>query len=252
MRARPGQEMIEDYLSRLREALRATPPERRDQIVSDVAQHISEALAEEPDPDDETVATLLDRTGTPEEIAAALDEAGGDERRHRPYGPPTTAAQPPSPVRAAVKLMYLGAAISVVTAFVDLLTISSLKGAIQKGTNTAARVHGLPRLTVGQVNSAATDDAVMAVIVSLVSAILWVFIARAGTDGQWSARVTASGLFGLDTLILLIGPADLGIRGPASGPTEAFLFIAWLIGLGAIVLLWQRASSAFFSASHKA
>jgi hypothetical protein len=89
----------------------------------------------------------------------------------------------------------------------------------------------------------------MAAIVSLVSVFLWLFIARAVTDGQSSARVTASGLFGLYTLMLLIGPADLSLRGPASRPTEAFLFFVWLIGLGAVVLLWQRASSEFFNVS---
>ena len=252
MRARPGQEMIEDYLSRLREALRSTPAERRDQIVSDVAQHIAEALAEELNPDEEIVATLLDRTGTAEEIAAALDETSGDERRHRPYGPPTVDRRPPSPVRAAVKLMYVGAAMSLVTALVDLLTRSGLKAAIEKGTNSAARAHGLPTLTTSQLNSSVIDNLVMAVIFSLVSVLLWVFIARASTDGQSSARITASGLFALDTLILLIGPADLSIRGPATQPTEVFLFIVWLIGLAATVLLWQRASSEFFNASHKA
>ena len=250
-RARPGEEMIEDYLSRLREALWSTPAERRDQIVSDVAQHIAEALAEEPNPDEETVGSVLDRIGTPQEIAAALDETSEDERSRQSYGEPTAQPQPPSPVRAAVKLMYVGAAMSIVTAFVDPLTRSGLKAAIEKGTNSAARIHGLPRLTTSQLSSSVIDNLVMAVIVSLVSVLLWVFIARASTAGQWSARVTASGLFGLNTLILLIGPADLSVRGPASRPTEACLFIVWLIGLGVILLLWQRASSGFFNASHK-
>ena len=252
MRARPGQEMIEDYLSRLREALRSTPAERRDQIVSDVAQHIAEALAEELNPDEEIVATLLDRTGTAEEIAAALDETSGDERRHRPYGPPTVGppASFPRPRRCQADVRR--------SSHEPRHRVGGPpdeewpEGRHREGDQQRRQAHGLPTLTTSQLNSSVIDNLVMAVIFSLVSVLLWVFIARASTDGQSSARITASGLFALDTLILLIGPADLSIRGPATQPTEVFLFIVWLIGLAATVLLWQRASSEFFNASHKA
>ena len=242
--ARPCEEMIEDYLRQLREALRSTPPERRDQIVSDVAQHIAEARAEEPSSDELTISRLLDRIGTPEAIAAASEEASDDSGRAA-----AGERQPPSPVRAAVRLMYAGAAMSILTAFVNLLTRSGLKSAIEQGLSSASRIHGLPRLTPGQVNSSVTAGIVMAVIVSVFGAFLWVFIARASRDGQWSARITATGLFGLGTLALLIGPADLSARGPASRATEACLLAVWLIGLAVIVLLWRRSSGKFFNGS---
>jgi uncharacterized membrane protein len=222
MRAHRNEEMVENYLGRLRKALRSMSAKRRDQIVSDLAQHIAEALAEEPNADEQVIGSLLDRIGTPEEIAAALAETSEDERNRVPYDPPTAGPQPPSSIRAATRLMYVGAAMSIVTAFVDFLSRSGLKVAIEKGTHTAARLHGLPRLTTSQLNSSVTDNLAMAIVVSMVSVLLWVFVARASTDGQWSARVTASGLFGLDTLILLIGPADLSLRG-ARVPAHASL-----------------------------
>lgn len=191
MRAGPSGEMIENYLGRLREALRSTPAERREQVVSDVAQHIAEALAEEPDPNEQTVASVLDRIGTPEEIAAALDEDSGADRNSRPHGSRQATPDPPAPVRTAVRLMYLGAAISVVAAFGDLLTRSELKSFFRNGTNLAHRLHGLPKLTPSQLNSAVTDNLAMAVIIWLVSVLLWLFIARAITTGQSSARGTA-------------------------------------------------------------
>lgn len=244
MSARPGEEMIEDYLRQLREALRSTSPERREQIVSDVAQHIAEARAEEPSSDELTISRLLDRIGAPEAIAAAFEETSDDGGRAT-----GGKRQPPSSVRAAVRLMYLGAAMSILTAFVDLLTRSGLKSAIEQGLNSASRVHGLPRLTPSQVNSSVTAGIMMAVIVSVFGTFLWVFVARASRDGQWSARITATGLFGLNTLALLIGPADVSVRGPASRATEACLFAVWLIGLAVIVLLWRRSSSTFFNGS---
>ncbi len=70
-----------------------------DQIASDVAQHLAEALAEEPNPDEEAIGNLLDRIGTPEEIAAALDEASEDERNRQPYREPTPQPQPPALLR---------------------------------------------------------------------------------------------------------------------------------------------------------
>ena len=194
MTTRRAEDMIDDYLGQLRAALRATPAPRRDQIVSDVAQHIAEALAEEPNSDEATVSSLLDRIGTPAEIAAALDETSDADLSRRPQGPSLVDRRPPVPVRAAVKLMYLGAAMSLVTALVDLLTRSGLKTAIEKGTDNASRLHGLPKLTPSQVNSSVTDNLVMAVIFSLVSVVLWVFMARATADGQSSARITGSGL----------------------------------------------------------
>ena len=55
-------------------------------------------------------------------------------------------------------------------------------------------------------------------------------------------------LFGLYTLALLIGPPDMGIRGPEAAAARIFAGIIWLIGLAAVVLLWRRDSSAFFKA----
>lgn len=243
MSAPAGEKLIEDYLCRLREALGSASPQQRDQVVSDVAQHIAEARAEEPSSGEPAISGLLDRIGSPEAIAAAFEETGDDR------GQAGSERRPPLSVRAAVRLMYAGAAMTIVTALVDLLTRSGLKSAIEHGLNTASRVHGLPRLTPGQVNSSVTAVIVMAIIVSVVGAFLWVFIARASTEGQWSARITATGLFGLDTLALLAGPADLGVRGPASRPAEACLLAVWLTGLAVIVLLWQRSSGRFFSGS---
>ena len=61
-----------------------------------------------------------------------------------------------------------------------------------------------------------------------------------------NARATGSVLFGLDTLALLIGPPDAGIRGPVTAVTRILAGIVWVIGLSAVVFLWQKDSSTFF------
>ena len=52
-------------------------------------------------------------------------------------------------------------------------------------------------------------------------------------------------LFALHTLVVLgvVASSQAGL-----GPAKALTLIGWLIGLGAVVALWQRPSSAFFTA----
>jgi hypothetical protein len=64
-------QIIRDYLARLTDALRDLPAARRREIVDGVAEHIQAARAEHHDERDVDVLNLLDRIGTPEEIAAA-------------------------------------------------------------------------------------------------------------------------------------------------------------------------------------
>jgi hypothetical protein len=57
--------------------------------------------------------------------------------------------------------------------------------------------------------------------------------------------VAGTALFALHTVGLLgvLGSSQAGL-----GPAKVLTLIGWLIGLGAVVALWQRPSSAFFSA----
>lgn len=253
MSGRSGEEMIDAYLHRLREALRGTPADRRDQIVSDVVQHIAEARAEESSSDAATISGLLARIGTPEEIAAAFSDTNGEEQsrgapesNRNDQGSPRPQS-PPGAVQWAIRLMYGGAATSIVTAVVDLATRSELKAFLKSGTDLASRLHGLPKLTPSQLGSSTMDDLVMAVIIWALSVLLWSLIARAGKDGWTSLRFAASALFGIDTLMLLIGPPDLSVRGPRV--TDICPVVVWLIGLAVVLLLWQRSASKFFDAS---
>ena len=62
--------LVDDYLSRLEAAAAHLPRARRDELVGEIEEHVEAALAEAGD-DEAAVRNVLERLGSPEEIAAA-------------------------------------------------------------------------------------------------------------------------------------------------------------------------------------
>ncbi|HKA96985.1 MAG TPA: hypothetical protein VKD66_12030 [Streptosporangiaceae bacterium] len=136
---------------------------------------------------------------------------------------------PPRPVRTAVLLMYVGAALTAISLIVTVATLHTIETAIQNNsTYTAQQAHQL---------------AVAAVVEYVVTLGLWLLMAWANRAGQNWARIVATVLFGLNTLGLLLNV----FRGSAS-ISVLFAVLVWLVGLGAVVLLWRRESSQYFAA----
>jgi hypothetical protein len=142
---------------------------------------------------------------------------------------------PPPPVQNAVKLMYAGAGISALGLILGVLTLGSLKSAIEKAS---------PTLTASQVNAAEAVGIAFVLIFGLLGVGLWVWMARMNGAGRSWARIVASVLFGLNTIGLF---SD--IARPNSIITVIFAVLGWLVGLGAIVLLWRPESTAFYNAA---
>jgi hypothetical protein len=138
----------------------------------------------------------------------------------------------PAPVLNAVKLMYAGAAVSLVSLIISLTDISGTKAAIRKAR---------PSLTVAQVSQLNGFIIGLAIVSGLVGVGLWLWMSWANKGGKNWARILSSVLFGLATLDLF---------GVFSQPKTAlgliFPVLTWLIGLGAIFLLWRPDSSRFF------
>ena len=65
--------LVDDYLRRLDAAASALPAHRRDELVSQIRDHLQEALRQAPAGDKAAVRNVLERLGPPEEIAAATD-----------------------------------------------------------------------------------------------------------------------------------------------------------------------------------
>jgi uncharacterized membrane protein len=66
--------LVDDYLRRLEAAAADLPRERRAELVGEIEEHVEAALAEAGD-DEAAVRNVLERLGSPEEIAAAAGVA---------------------------------------------------------------------------------------------------------------------------------------------------------------------------------
>lgn len=157
---------------------------------------------------------------------------------YQPYptsGQTPETQRPPAPnsVITAVRLMYAGAALSVIELIVNLATIGSLKSAILKR---------YPHYTSAQVHSAEAFFVGVVVVEAVIAIGLWLWMARASAAGRNYARITGSVLFGLFTLFLL-----LSLRRPAASVGLVFALLVWLAGLGAVIMLWRRESSGYFT-----
>jgi serine/threonine protein kinase len=140
----------------------------------------------------------------------------------------------PASMRRAVGLMYAGAAAALVYA-IGVVIVASAIIAKHPGATAARASSG--QLTVGRV-------AILAVVAGLIEIAFWLGIARACRNGRSGARVAGTVLFALHTIGLL---AVLGSNHPGLGLTKILTLLSWFIACGAVVYLWQRASSAFFT-----
>jgi hypothetical protein len=158
---------------------------------------------------------------------------------HQPYPASdpqsaTPAASPPGPprlVRIAVMLMYAGAALSAINLLVTLVIFHTIERAFQ---DSSAAV------TPGEAHT----FAVGAIVLAVVETGLWLLMAYANNLGRTWARVSATVLFGLDTLLLLYAFARASIS-----TSQVFAVVVWLVALSATVLLWRRDSAGFFAAA---
>jgi hypothetical protein len=138
----------------------------------------------------------------------------------------------PPPVVNAAKLMYVGAAVSTVSLIISLADIGGVKTAIKKAK---------PSWTAAQVNQYDRFLISVAIVSGVIGIALWLWMARANNQGKNWARILSTVLFCLATLDLI---------GVFSQPKTVlglvFPLLTWLVGLGAVFLLWRPESSAFF------
>ena len=155
------------------------------------------------------------------------------------YQPDPSAGQAPEPVRPeppptmvmAVRLMYAGAVVSAISQIVGLATVGSLRDSLHKAQ---------PSLTPTQLHQLQTVLVVGSVVIELISIGLWVWMALMNKAGKPWARVVATVLFGLYTLYLLF----FVIRAGAGALVPV---LTWLIGLGALILLWRKDTSEYLN-----
>jgi hypothetical protein len=149
-------------------------------------------------------------------------------------GQPAEPLRPPAPapVLTAAKFMHAGAIGTAAYLIVAAPFIGDLNG------NVLGH-----RLTP-------TPLTITLVILSGLALIgLWLWMARATSQGRNWARILSTVLFGLATLELLSALEGIGKNGVAQA---FFAALTWLPGLGAVWMLWRPASSAFFKSARAA
>lgn len=148
----------------------------------------------------------------------------------------------PTAMRRAVFLMYVGAAVEVVNGIVDGLTTHNVTFYTYSSTSpNTAIVHYASSLTAG-------------IIMGIVLACLWLWMAwKTGAGRNW-ARVLSSVLFGIMCLHLIGGITSFAGSGHAILAFIAFVAVLaeWGVGLAALIYLWQRESSEFFAFAKQA
>ena len=111
-----------------------------------------------------------------------------------PDGEPGPRIQPPSSILNAVRLMYVGAALSALGFIIVLLTQGSLRDDIADQN---------PDLDAGELDTVVTGFVVSLVIVGLLAVGLWIWMAETNRRGRKWARIVATVLGGLNIVITL-------------------------------------------------
>jgi hypothetical protein len=131
--------------------------------------------------------------------------------------------------------MYAGAAISLISGIVGVITlVNAVPGFSADMSSPGSPV---PGAVVGAATIVVVVIAALSIVVTIV---LWLWMAWKCKAGRPWARIVATVLFGLATLLTLtslVGTSAWGVAG---------MIASWLAGLGATILLWQRASSWYF------
>jgi hypothetical protein len=172
-------------------------------------------------------------TTDPATYATAVAEVTMDEpcpstgQPAEPLRPPA-----PAPVLTAARFMHGGAISSAALLIVALPFAGDVKGNVLGHRLTATP------LTITVV-----------ILAGLALIALWLWMARATSQGRNWARNLSAVLFGLATLELLSALELIGKNGVAQA---FFAALTWLSGLGAVWMLWRPASSAFFKSARTA
>jgi hypothetical protein len=138
---------------------------------------------------------------------------------------------PPS-LQKAFRFMYTGAGLSIVGIAVNI--------SVAHATAHSILTNDHKSITATQINQAAAGLRVLDVIVGLIAAGVWIWLARSIQAGRNWARITGTVFFGLSTIENL----DL-FAFKISVLAHLYGLLVWLIGLGAVIFLWRRESTAY-------
>jgi hypothetical protein len=154
-------------------------------------------------------------------------------------GAPQPAGPRPSSVTTAVRLMWAGAALSVVSALLTPTMGDAMRTQIRDSLATSGA-----SMTPSELDGLVTVVLAVALVFGLIGAGLWLLMAWLNGKGKNWARIAATVLFAFSLLSALSGLAQAGVA-----PLLSVLSVASaVVGGAAVFFLWRKESSAWFQA----
>jgi hypothetical protein len=166
---------------------------------------------------------------------------GGGEMPAAPPKPP-----PPDTVQNAFRLMLAGAALQVIGIISAVAQIGTIRSMIRDRVAERSDASSVDVPTLVNVSIATV------VVVGLIGAGVWIWMAFANRAGKNWARITSTVFFGIATLSLLsnlaVRASDSTMSVGSSGTTVGTVLnvLMWLVGLATIIFLWHRRSGPYF------
>jgi predicted Ser/Thr protein kinase/NADH:ubiquinone oxidoreductase subunit K len=155
--------------------------------------------------------------------------------------PPATASPaadgrpvPPRSMVSAVRLMYAGSALAAFSILTAVATTPALRALIRQR---------YPAAGYGALSTAATATLSVTIAGALISAGLWLVMARRTRRGRPGVRMVSTILFVIDSLTVL----STHTQGLLTPSTWIISVAEWAVGLAVIVFLWDRRSTAYLA-----
>ena len=160
-----------------------------------------------------------------------------------PGRPPMTTGPgrpiPPRPMINAIRLMYAGAALAALGIVAAAATAPALRTTVRQQ---------YPAVGYGGLGAATAGALTATIVGGLISAGVWLALARRTRRGRPGVRAVSTVLFIIDSLAVLSTRSHVFLT-----PSTWIAGVAeWVAGLIVVVCLWDRRSSAYFSELQRA
>lgn len=156
-----------------------------------------------------------------------------------PPGPEAPPLERPSSLSTAVRLMQLGAVLSLLSVIVSLLTLDSMKESIGDAMRDAD-----PNVSQTTIDAAYSVGIVSGVIGGMIAVGLWLWMAWKNGQGRSWARIVATVFGALNLIFTAVSFGSPGMTAVSLGFGAINVVLATVI----LVLLWQKSSSAHYTA----